>query len=196
MNNRGTRKFFTEPAVVILTMTAVLATGFTLISYKERIQLAKEVDKLKARVDNLANLKVGDFVPALTMLDRQGRETRLTPADKAKHLLIVFSPDCKACKAQEDSIWNNLASRATNRGYTVRGISMGDISGTNAFLQDHILDFDILIANLDEFERSYRVTKAPQIILTNGLGRVDFIRYGTLQNADLKEIFSQLDLLS
>ena len=112
------------------------------------------------------------------MFDSHGKVTNPVYSSESKHLLIIFTPNCTACKMQKKSVWNELASKAKAKGYTVRGISLENIQITDAFLRENKFEFDVLVPDAKVFERCYRITKIPQILLIGKFGKVQSIVCG------------------
>jgi thioredoxin-related protein len=189
------RRIFAEPSISILIVAIVLSLVFLINSYNERKQLGAEVSRLSKKVEELSDLKVGDLVPSIEMADLQGKSTKLSYQGEEKHALIVFSPDCTACKIQEFSVWNKFASQAEAKGYLVHGVLLNKRSETETFLTSHKAGFEVLTPDTELFRRCYRISRVPQIIFTDRAGKVTYIHHGTLQEDGLEPLMSTLDKL-
>ncbi len=121
------RKIFSEPAILILSLACGLSIIFLFVSERTKGLLLSKNASLEKKVENLSDLQEGDIVPPIDVLDNQGKERKLVYQEGQKYLLMIFSPDCKACQLQKGAVWNNLASQAKSKGFKIFGVSLGPL---------------------------------------------------------------------
>lgn len=190
---------FKEPAYSILIIASILSAVFVFISRKSATQLSEQITQYKKeivwyqkRVDDLYDLRLGDLIPAIEAFDSQSNSRRIVYQEGRNYLFIIFSHGCHACELQDKTVWNDLTAQAKEKGYTVTGISLEPHDTSREFLQANKLDFDVLFPDPAPLNRAFRLRKLPQIVAVNGIGKVIFVHFGTLEKSKLKDVASSL----
>ena len=196
MNTRLVRRIFSDHSLVILTLATALSLFLTIFSYRERELMAKSISRLETENRNLSTLKVGDLVPSIQLMNNKRESVRLTYQEDKKHLLVVFSINCAACKIQDESIWNDLAAKLEPQGITTQGILLGDTNLAQDYLSQRKFNFSVLSPDVDTFSRSYRISRLPQIILVDEEGKVVLLHHGTMQKEALESFIGKIATFS
>lgn len=158
----------------------------------EVILLAKQNRDLKlgltdARV-TVPQLKVGDRVPPIYLLNLDSRTEQINFEDSTKvYLLFVFNTTCPACKSNLPN-WKEIGHKVDPSRCLLRGISLHDIERTKRYLTQSGIDFIVGVANDSVFIKSYKLYQIPQALLIEHGGMVKNVWMGQLNEAYKEEI--------
>jgi peroxiredoxin len=155
----------------------------------ELVLLVKQNHELKAQLSDLmaasgqqgivAALKEGEFVAPLALPSLSGEITEIDYDDpEVATLLLIFSPDCPACKANMDN-WRVLEQEGDSGCTRLFYISTADADSTRGFAADHGLLGPVLIAGQEDLA-GYKVSHIPTTIVVGPHGVVQRVWVGVM----------------
>jgi peroxiredoxin len=119
-------------------------------------------------------LKPGQQVPPLAANTLSGQRQGINYADRAKTVLLVFSPQCPACE-QTLPYWREIKESCARNQYQIFGISLDDGAKTNAFLASNGLTLETFVGIEAETKGAYKLSLTPLTIVIDSNGKVERI---------------------
>ena len=149
------------------------------------VVLAMEKRALERRVDDLT-IRVRDpypgfVVPEVTAETMAGDSLVLgLPDSGSLQLLFLFSTGCKQCEASLPA-WTALSTEFdADPRIDVIGVSLDSADATRTYAADHGLAFRAVTLTDRRMQVLWRAGLIPQTRLIDALGRVQYVRLGTL----------------
>jgi peroxiredoxin len=183
----------------ILVLTCLIALGFIVVNLRRVGALKRESADIKAELQRTpqslrgdSRAHVGDLLASFGGPNSAGNRGKVVYDGKSRYLLFIFSPQCGNC-IEEFPSWNKIALQARKKNYLVLGLSTGSATKTTA--NSRRLDFEVLSMGDEAVLRAYRVETIPQVVLTSSYGRVEWLNYGRLTDANTQELLATLDMV-
>lgn len=153
--------------------------------------LIKQNRDLKAAITNMGKppelLKPGQQVPPLAANTVSGQRQAINYADRAKTVLMVFSPQCSACE-RALPYWKEIKEVCARNQYQVFGISLDNAAKTNAFLASNGLSLQSFIEIDAETTKAFKLTITPQTIVVGSDGKVEKVWPGAFNSETKAEV--------
>ena len=169
---------------LLLLCSVVVLLGLNLL-------LVKQNKELKAYAQtgerNLA-LKPGTQLPPIEGHGPDGNRMRFDFAsDRRKTLVMVFSPNCSACRENMPN-WQAIIGRVDQQAYRLVGISLA-AKGTREYVEENQLRDMSIVAEIDAKTRvAYNLLLSPQLILIDANGNTEKVWSGVLDSDDKREV--------
>ena len=186
-------------ANTLLIVSVIIAFIFLFAQSRNNSKLKEEKNKLMSTVMTMSgtiagppSVQVGHIVPSFEAVSLEGKPTSIVYNGSSKYLLYIFSPRCSVCITQFPN-WNQIASRAKLKNYTVIGLSI-DSEDTKANLSKVDKNFEVCLMPSKPVQRAYRVLAVPLVVLVSQHGNVEWVHYGALSDDKTKEISSIMGL--
>jgi len=144
----------------------------------EKRALERRVDDLTIRV---RDPYPGFVVPEVAAVTMAGDSLVLgLPDSGSLQLLFLFSTGCKQCEASLPA-WTALYMELdADRRIDVIGVSLDSADATRTYAADHGLAFPAVTMTDRRMQVLWRAGLIPQTRLIDALGRVQYVRLGTL----------------
>src|SRR5689334_3543342 len=181
MLNTGRDKF----SWVVIAWGAIL-----LILNFKLIQQNKILGAQAATPERALHLKPGAELPALFGYDANGNLLNIGYGeDPRKTLLLVFAPQCRACKENMPT-WQAMLRQIDRSAYRVVAVSVRP-EETKEYLLEHGFGDLPVIADLDaKSKAAYNLAVTPQTILLSPQGVAERVWLGRLNSADARDLAS------
>lgn len=172
------RRVFT----VLVGIVLVVMAGAVVVMGKRNHDLKTSITKVQEELGNMrsagAALKVGETLEALELPTLAGERRRLAYDDAGRDtLLLVFSPECPACKQNFEN-WKKIEASqdASRRGMVY--ISTDEPEKTVDYAREHALG-EVLIAGKEALAK-FKIEEIPTTILVGPGGTVKKVWIGVL----------------
>lgn len=136
-------------------------------------------------------LKPGQQVATLAADTLSGQRRVVDYGSRPKTVLFVFSPQCSACE-RTAPYWRKVVEASFRNQYQVFGVSLGDATRSNSFLDSNGLKLETLFDIDPETRAAYKFTLTPLTIVVDSNGRVEKIWPGAFSQQtkpDVEEYF-------
>lgn len=180
-----------DPANIILTIAVTIAIAFLVSFSRANYSLSKENEQLRKTVARTVSPEVGDAVPPFETTDLEGKQVNVNHSKSQKQILFILSTDCSVCAEQLPS-WNRIAAQLNSANYIVRGVSLNSADETKKYFEGKDHTFQIVLAPVRSFVRTYRVSKIPQTVIISEEGIVEWSHTGLLPHNKLEELALKL----
>jgi hypothetical protein len=193
-NRNSPARRFVDLSYGILIVAVLIALVFIVLLSRENLKQRKVQAQLKSRltsamgtISGSPEAQKGDIVPSFEGVTVSGRSARVVYDGRSKYVLFIFSVQCDACLG-EIATWNSIARRVKNEKHTVLGMIEGSSSVTVP-----PVDFDVVHIPDMSVQRAYRVVAVPLVMVVSENGKVEWVHYGTLSDANTNELLSVID---
>ena len=175
---------------ILLAVAFVAMAALLVLLIRQNRELKAAMAALQAAADEtpeqtpLTLLESGDTVTPLDIRDLDGNPVRVGyDADQGDTVLLVFSPQCPACRQNVPS-WNAMQEAHAGDSTTFYSVSGAAPEPTREFVAEAGVRGDVLVANADEL-RDYKVTHIPTTIVIGPGGIVKRVWVGILPDEAL-----------
>jgi peroxiredoxin len=151
------------------------------------IQQNRELKAELARMDKERFMQLGAEVPRLGSRTLHGEEKSVDFSRSEKTVLLVFHPQCPACE-QVIPYWKQIQAAGELKHYQVFGISLGDISKSNAFLSSSGLSLETFVDLEDATKALYKLNLTPLTIVIDNTGKVEKIWPGAFNRGTKPDV--------
>lgn len=151
-------------------------------------QQNKQLKALAGKPGRRLELSPGKGVPPVEGFDVEGNKVVVSYGeDPRKTVLLVFSPGCRACKANMSN-WQSLIKGVDKSLYRVIALSLAPTG-----IEDYLAQFNPagvpVLAEVDAKTRvEYQLSLTPQQILIDPEGKVEKVWTGLLRGEDKADI--------
>ena len=152
------------------------------------VRLGLQKQALERRVQDMASRSrdpyPGFLVPEVGVESVHGDLIALGGAAPGTlQLLFAFSTDCAPCLASVPAIKAIRAQAGPDLRVKVVGVSVDSSNATRRYVTEHSLDFPVVSLTQRRVLALYRLRRIPQVLLVDDLGRVKYVRFGSLKAA-------------
>lgn len=153
--------------------------------------LAKQNRDLKATIARMVKqpefLKPGQQVLPFAANTLSGQRQVVNYADRAKTVLLVFTPQCTACE-RALPYWREIKAACARSQYQIFGVSLDDGPRTSAFLLSNGLSLEAFVDIEAETKEAYKFFLTPLTIVIDNSGRVERIWPGVFSQETKLEV--------
>lgn len=154
------------------------------------IKQNRDLKAVIARVGKQSELlEPGEAVKPFAANTLSGERQVVNYADRAKTVLLAFSPQCAAC---ESSIpyWRAIKAACARNQYQIWGISLADGPKTSAFLMSKGLSLEAFVDIEAETREAYKLWLTPLTIVIDNNGKVERIWPGAFSRESKRDVES------
>lgn len=181
-------QLFTVPNVILMVAVAV-GVCFMLILARDSARLREELEELSGTLVGPQVAQVGDVVPPMETVSLEGRKIKIGTEDASMRLIFIFSPGCGVC-IDELPTWNRIAEEVREYGCQTYGITLDSAEETRRRLGGVRLNFETAVMPNMAYQRAWRVTSTPEVVLLSPRGIMEWVHYGYLSEEKITELLS------
>ena len=163
-------------------LTIVVTILCVLLLYGN-LQLQRKNDELSRMLTaalQQTQVTLGTTLPPLYGKDTRGSDVVLRYGSGTdRRLLLVLSPDCKACD-QNWANWRSLLNDRARRAFTPVVINLGPSLSAEYINRNGLRGMEIIDSVSDVSKVAYRLAGTPSTILVSQQGTVERVRLGVL----------------
>lgn len=179
--------FSNLPFIILLGLALYFLYAYSL-AYRT---LLDDNRKLSTAIEKLQTAEPGDAVPELISVDINGRSATLNFNSDRKHLIFIYSINCKFCQ-EEFAVWNDLISEYRSESGNIHGLSLDSQIETSNSIDSNLtyLRAASIIAPDKNLIRTYRALATPTVLIVGQGGLVEWVHIGKLKAEEIQQIKS------
>lgn len=168
----------------LLHIVLVCSVAFSLWSSFEIKRLKSEIAQTRLE---FGRARIGDFVPKIqkrTVLD--SKQSISAVPGGGSHYLYFFSPACPVCQASAPYA-EKIYESVKLRGGEMYGVSFMGPSETRTYLRKYRSSIPTISITDHSSIGQLRIRTVPAFAKVNSAGRIEYIHYGALTEANLPQ---------
>ncbi len=163
---------------VLLLLALSAALMLVVVLAQQKRDLLARIEGLTARIREPYE---GMYVPAMSVPSVRGDTVRIGSGGPGQvQVLFVFSTTCEFCEASVTA-WKQIAGELDGNSWVeIVGVSVDSFQVTREYIEEHGLEFPVVILTDRKLRALYRIGITPQTTIIDPEGRVGYSHLGAV----------------